>query len=465
MKRLRFWQKTYLLSIALFLAALYTGLFGIGMIDKQQTLASEADKATREEYFIAQTLARDMAALDEKGNLLTSLIASYGDYYRQSGVLIEVKNKGETLYSSLPLRDKDGVSDAQAGVQKWEIQKSQGVPYLYVASRLKGDFEEYTLIYARSILPLYDAWDFMRSLLIWGSAIVSVVLALGLFFILRSLSRPLERVKATAEQFAGGDFNARVTVKGNDEIADLAKSINHMADTAIDYISQIRDVAQKNERMAANLSHEIRTPLTAVRGYAEYMSIAQLTKEEADTALSYIIEESIRLQKISQRMMALTVLKREQIEMKEISLDERIERALFSVAPAVEEKHLLVDVQVCPGTNILGDEVLIESLLTNLLDNAIKACTNHGRITVSLKKEGGMALLSVEDNGHGMKKEEVKRLGEPFYRPDKARSRAQGGAGLGAALCFEIASLHGAKLYYTSKESVGTKASVEFTSL
>ena len=112
---------------------------------------------------------------------------------------------------------------------------------------------------------------------------------------------------------------------------------------------------------------------------------------------------------------------------------------------------------------VQGEAALLESLMVNLADNAVKACGPGGSVRLCARRETGRLMLTVQDTGRGMDAETLAHIGEPFYRPDKARSREQGGAGLGLALCFQIAQSHGAALSFTSAPGAGTTAAVIFT--
>jgi signal transduction histidine kinase len=105
----------------------------------------------------------------------------------------------------------------------------------------------------------------------------------------------------------------------------------------------------------------------------------------------------------------------------------------------------------------------MESMLINLIDNAIKACSDGGHIIVSASKEVGKKTISVQDNGKGMTPEVLSQIMEPFYRGEKSRNRGDGGAGLGLALCKQIASIHNAELSFSSCPGEGTTAKITFT--
>ncbi|HIW77371.1 HAMP domain-containing sensor histidine kinase [Gordonibacter sp.] len=467
MRNLRFWQKTYLLTLAVALVALCGGLAFIGWQTQQQMLEAQVEKTRGEQAFVAQSLVRDLevahsgtgAALRE-----AALARSYGDYYARDGAYLEVTRAGVVLFSNLP-----GEPEAQFSVQPGEdlqtwMRTSLGDTHVVIVkSALPDEFATYELSYARSLEPLRATWEQMRLTLVVGCAAVALVLAVGLFFVLRSLSRPLERLAHTADTFAAGERSVRSAEAGNDEIGTLSTSFNAMADAAEADINEISRIAEANARMAASLSHEIRTPLTAVRGYAEYLRLADATEDERDSALRYVVEESERLQSIAQRMLQLFSLEADEIERVPVDLSEVARRALRTAEAAARERGVEVCAVRLDAACVAGDEVLLESLVTNLLSNAVAACEASGIVQVSVIAEGSRVTLSVSDTGRGLAPEELERLGEPFYRPDKARSRAHGGAGLGVALCVRIAQAHGATLSFRSQEGEGTVAEAEFT--
>lgn len=112
---------------------------------------------------------------------------------------------------------------------------------------------------------------------------------------------------------------------------------------------------------------------------------------------------------------------------------------------------------------IVGDAPLLKSLLVNLIDNAVSACGNDGRIIVRATLENGNKTISVQDNGKGISPEMLSQITEPFFRGDRARNRKDGGAGLGLSICKQIASSHQADLTFVSEPGKGTIAKVIFT--
>lgn len=464
---LRFWQKTYLLTLAFFLIALFGGFGLVGWQNQQQSLEDLSQSVKAEQLLVAQNLSRDLAAIDSDFAVRSSSLArSYGEYYAQSDILIEITKDNDTLFSNLlDFPDEPQNMNVVPGHQSWMTISTEKGTFLIAKGTLFDSFSKYQLTWARPMDNLVTSWEQMRHTLIITGIIVSLVLAGGLFFILRSLSKPLERLASIADEFAAGNFAIRASEKGVDEVGTLATSLNDMADAAVSNINEIRQIADKNERMAADLSHEVRTPLTAIQGYAEYLRLSDPSDEERDSALDYIITESERLHKVSQRMLKLSTLNHIESDLTELDLIEPIRRALRSVKTRAEKSDVKLTTRFSSDLKTKGDEVLLESLMTNLIDNAIAACSEKGLVKIEAVAETSKIYVIVSDNGCGISQKELPRLGEPFYRPDKARSREYGGAGLGIALCHRIIDLHEAELKYQSTPEIGTVVTIEFTAL
>ena len=275
----------------------------------------------------------------------------------------------------------------------------------------------------------------------------------------------MENLTSIADKFTKGDLSIRGIKQGNDEVGDLTESFNNLAETVEKNISEIKIKAEENERMSASLSHEIRNPLSTIKGYAQYMEMADLSDEEKSTALSYIISESNRLQSISKRMLQLYSLKDEFMELHDIYLPDVFHNVRLYADIASEDKGIVVDILPVPEVSILGDEVLLESLFTNLIDNGIKACKKGGNVNILFSVTGNIISIEIEDNGCGMSDKALSRLGEAFYRADTSRSRIDGGAGLGVSLCYRIVKVHKGNMTYSSILNKGTKVVIEFTVL
>lgn len=214
----------------------------------------------------------------------------------------------------------------------------------------------------------------------------------------------------------------------------------------------------RRKKFMENFTHEMKTPMTSILGYTEMMNSLDLNEEERDKALNALSFEAKRLNSLSAQMLEIFVAQNDHPEMSEISAQPLQEELIISLN-ALSEKYQIpysIDFSDCV---IIGNKDLLLSMLTNLADNAFKATVNANRkneIRISGVRKNEKYRISILDHGVGISKTHIDKITEPFYREDKARSRQQGGAGLGLALCSEIAKIHGTKLSFNSKKNKGT---------
>ena len=247
--------------------------------------------------------------------------------------------------------------------------------------------------------------------------------------------------------------------KGNDEFTLLAKSFNSMLGKINEQMASLEAEAEKKQLLVDNMAHELRTPLTSIHGYAEYIEKANTTDERRHIAAKYIMSEADRLRKISEILLDGAFIRENEIELSDISLD----TILKDVSEKLRMKAEKADVEIVCNTesvSIKGNETLLSMLFYNLIENAVKACSYGGKVRISCFENQAV----IEDNGKGLTKEQLSHITEPFYRTDKSRSRADGGAGLGLALCKRIVYTHGADMRFESEPAKGTKVFVTFTS-
>lgn len=239
----------------------------------------------------------------------------------------------------------------------------------------------------------------------------------------------------------------------------MAKDLNAMADRIGQQMQTLTLNAQQKQQMLDNLAHEMRTPLTSIHGYAEYAYGAQLEPAERMKAMSNIMSESMRLKSISEKLLDSAFIRENGIEKKRLQGDKLLEKTALRFLPKASENGVKITCLPC-GLTFVGDEVLMELLLSNLTENAIRACRGKGEVLLFGRKEEGEISLCVKDNGVGMTEEQIAHITEPFYRTDKSRSRREGGTGLGLALCKRIADAHGGVLEFDSNAGSGTTASI-----
>ena len=221
--------------------------------------------------------------------------------------------------------------------------------------------------------------------------------------------------------------------------------------------------AQVRQEFTANVSHELKTPLTAISGYAELIEHGMASQETASRFAGEIHKNAARLLSLINDIIQLSKLDGGEKQREYVNLD------LYTLAQDCVEMLALnaqkqnVSIQVTGHKSMVyADKQLMEELVYNLCDNAIRYNNRGGSVTVSVEREMGHTVLRVKDTGIGISKENQERVFERFYRVDKSRSKATGGTGLGLAIVKHIVSQHGAKLSLESEEGNGTEIRVEF---
>ena len=334
--------------------------------------------------------------------------------------------------------------------------------YIQVYGELPEQYSQYALAYYADITDIVNGWNKMNSSLFIASIIFSGVLSICLFILLEYLFKPLESISWSSKKIANGEYKEKLEIRGGEEIAEVVQSFNTMANKIQYQMEELEKHAGEKQRLIDDLAHELRTPLTAIYGYAEYMQKTQLSEEDKYTSTNYILSESKRLKNISESLLELAIIREEKaIEMVSIDIEQLFKKIHQTENIKLKEKEIEL-VYYNELKEIKGNEDLIESMVVNLVDNAIKACRAKGKITMRAYFEKEKKIIEVEDNGKGMTEKQLIHVTEAFYRGDRARSRKEGGNGLGLALCEQIARKHHAELSFSSIPNEKTTVKVIF---
>ena len=439
-----------MVTLALFLVILNAGIFSLALYTYESNVKAAGEIATAEEKVIATAFANDIQYLSREESILR-VMESYGEFYKKKGIFLSFYFPEGKTVSTLP----EGLIPPEAGCKK--EQRTEESRYFLITEELEQ--KELRLVYAKDIGYLDRDFTGLISIYVPVSLLASLFLAFCLFFVLRKLASPLERLRAATEEMVQGNFSVRAETKGSDEFSLLGKDFNRMAQHVEEHTRRLEESAATKQRMLDDLAHEMRTPLTSIRGYAEFLQIANIPEEEKLEAADYIISQAQRLEKIAERLLDEAFIRENGIRGMDTELNGLLCGVERMLAPKAEAMGILLRTE---GEEITAfcDPLLMEMLLSNLTDNAMKACRRKedGKVTLACRREREDVLITVEDNGAGMTAEQLSRITEPFYRTDRSRSRSEGGTGLGLSLCKQIADAHGAKLSFRSTPGEGTVA-------
>ena len=296
--------------------------------------------------------------------------------------------------------------------------------------------------------------------LVTGSLIV-IFLSLYMFFKVRN---PFVKLQKSAIKISNGDFENEIFVTEDGPLAPLSLAIHKMAEKLKSQIEVLRKNEEFRKSFIEDVSHEIKTPLTSI------MSSIGLLKEfgaeypsNVQKCFSILDNNANRLNNLIQQILILAniedlgLLKNKNFI--KFDLKTSIENAIISCKGLLLESNIKLDLEVRESVEIMGEIMLIEQAITNLIVNAIKYSKSH-EIKVSLMKEKNNAIVTIQDFGIGINITDSERIFDRFYRVDKTRSRELGGSGLGLAIVKNIVALHDGDIALETQLGNGCKFTI-----
>lgn len=456
-----FWK---LFCSMVLVAVLGCAASGFLLIDGQfrASLQRETEALYQENDLLCYALAvrLESAALSDRGQLEDAL----GDMSVASGgqtVVFRLSDAAGTALAgdALPMEAAPLLAQLGADRRGWELGEAGGEHYLHAASPLSLLGETVYLENCRAVSSLFTLRAEQYRAFSWVMAALALAAAAVSGMVAALILRPLGRLSEAAGKLAAGQLDQRVPVTGDDEIAALSQDFNVMAGRLEQQVDELKNESQRREDFIASFTHELKTPLTSIIGYAELLRSAPDDPERVLDSAGYIFREGRRLEALSRKLLELIVLDRQDFERKTVAMDLYLEKVGGALRPALEAEGLRLIVDARPGAAAI-DTDLMEAVCLNLLDNARKASSPGGEVRLEGFEENGGYCIAVRDQGRGIPPEDLARVTEAFYMVDKSRARAQGGAGLGLALCRRIAELHGGTLEIESEPGVGTAVRV-----
>jgi len=278
----------------------------------------------------------------------------------------------------------------------------------------------------------------------------------GGWLLARRALRPVDRMTETARRISAEHLAARLEDTGaNDELSRLARTLNEMLERLDTSFHQIR-------QFSADASHELQTPLTVLKGEIEVALRNPRTPEEYQRILKSALEEIDRVARLVEGLLLLAradagVLR---MDLQPADLAQLVEDVYAQVKVLAETRNISLFLGGMEPLSIQGDYERLRRVLLNLVDNAIKYTPSWGRVTISLQREGEWASLQVTDTGIGLSPEDRERIFQRFYRSAEARSRSEGGAGLGLCIARSIVEAHGGKIQTKSSPGLGSTFTV-----
>ncbi|WP_051215349.1 sensor histidine kinase [Granulicoccus phenolivorans] len=294
-----------------------------------------------------------------------------------------------------------------------------------------------------TLLAAFDAA--INQALVVGLVAAVVIAAVLAWLAVSRLLRPLERVRTTTRALAGGDYTTRVEVPRELELARLAEDINALA-------GALQESEARRVRLIGEVAHEMRTPLTVIDGYVEGMIDGVF--EPTPDRLSAVSEEARVLHRLAEDLSALSRAEEGRLALApaDFDLSGLVGDVARRLRPQFDDAGVTLTVASSPSLTVTADRDRIGQVVTNLLGNALRACSPGDTVTLAVAEEAGQAVVTVSDTGRGLAPEDLARVFERFYRvPDKETgTRAGTGSGIGLTISRSIARAHGGDVLASS---------------
>lgn len=287
------------------------------------------------------------------------------------------------------------------------------------------------------------------AIFIGGGVLFALVIAFFVYQSLKRILRPLNELQKAVEQMSEGDYSARVKVTSKDEIGMLSQAFNQMAEA-------IQQEDEKQKAFLATVSHELRTPISYIKGYSEAIQHRMVEGKEREEALELIHREAIRMERLTNELLQLVRKEKEPIEMLPIALSETIRESVKLLEGQADKKHIRLLQDLDENIIVQGDEEKLKQIFINVIENAIRYSNDFGKVKIHSYVSGHRAIIKIQDEGIGIPKEDLPHITERFYRVNKARSRSDGGAGLGLSIVEQLVILHDGTLSIESDLGKGT---------
>lgn len=471
---MKFADKLFLATTAL-LTVIFT-VFGMWMLSSNfsRLLEREIERGSSETRIFRFLFESGYQSAEEYGEdyaVKRALDSITGSVEKDGNRCFVLKEDGTWLYgqdymSGRGISEAADVLSASLGEENsygYVIRETEDGFYLVLMSRS----EIGSAVYLGICRDLTEIYEIRQELLGQYRMALVFLLFLGgvcIYVLSRYITRPIRSLGRTAKRIADGNYELRSGNRGQDEIGLLARDFDRMTDRLVEQMEEKVLEAKQKEDFTAAFAHELKTPLTSIIGYADMMNTMKLSDEERTEASYYIFSQGKRLESLSHKLLELVSMDKTPVTFKPVQTRKLEENIRATVRPVWEKKGIRGKVEMDRGA-LYGDEELLLSLFYNLLDNAVKATDKGEKGFILLKgtalPDGGYEV-KVVDNGRGIPKEEISRITEAFYMVDKSRSRKEGGAGIGMALCRKIIKLHGGSLQIDSRPGEGTVVKTVF---
>lgn len=305
---------------------------------------------------------------------------------------------------------------------------------------------EYYLFSKLSDTPLQQYLTKLIFALAIASAAILVLVFVAIYAAVKHLMTPVKEMTLAAKRFGSGDFSEKLYVPEDNEFGFLANSLNEMA-------SSLEAIEENRKSFISNVSHELRTPMTTIGGFVDGILDGTIPKEKHNYYLNIVSEEVDRLARLVKSMLNISKYEAGEMEMtkKTFDLMPLLVKVLLMFETRIDEKHVEIRGIEHGRFMVSADSDLMQQVLYNLVENAVKFVDDGGYIEFAFENRGGSPVIRIRNSGEGLKANEISKVFDRFYKADASRGIDKTGVGLGLSIVRSIIKLHGGKILVRSE--------------
>lgn len=423
----------------------------------QNTVQREVSQTLEQFELIKFSIKSNVSTLETRNEIvLTNVIKNAINVNIYTNLIGIYSSNKEKITSSFPenLEIIENLEKVQTSCIVYEIKKNGDKYILITSGYLKEDKEPIYLIIGKDITKIITEYEQMKKtymFIYYFIAQISIIIVLILTLLIIT---PIKKVNDLAKKIADGDYKSRIKITSNDELGELGKSFNSMTEAIEKSFEQIKQNSVQKEEFVANFAHELKTPLTSIIGYSDMICSKNLKQEQAKEAAQYILNEGMRLESLSKKLMNLIMLNCQKFVFEKLSVTQIFQDITQTIKPMLDKNNIILNSKI-EERDILVEYDLFKTLILNIIDNSRKA--NATKIFITGKRILENYEIIISDNGCGIPENDLNRITEAFFIVDKSRAQKQYSAGIGLALAEKIVKLHKGTLKFESELEKGTK--------
>lgn len=465
---MRFWQKNCIINIIIL--GLLFNISSFLFLDHifQMNLKREINRALLEHknMYISLKAMDQNIWIDLVGNKSYEefLIGRWIGNFEEKTINFEILNEDKDLIAGNfdfgNLSKRKELKALKLNRRNYIIREVDKKTYIFVSSNIILKNRQYIFSCAKNIQSLYDE-NFSQILFLLKMNIVITIILVGMTYISsKYLMRPIKALIESSTEISKGSFENQIEVVTSDELGILTKNFNKMSNSLKINFLKMQEMINERERFIRNFTHEIKTPLTSIIGYSDFLRRIEYDQKNFSKSLEYIYNEGKRLELLRSKMMDLILSENNKAELELGSVKEKIEIAIDSMRLVLKEKDIQIEI-IGFDFEIKMEKNLFVTMITNIIDNSIRASDNHSKIVVKLIKNE--RKIEIIDYGIGIERSKLAKIKEPFFVGDVSRKKKDnGGFGLGLSIVEQIVRIHFAEIEIESEINKGTSIRILF---